>query len=428
MRGLLRPTGSIYLHCDSTVSHYIKVMMDGIFGHRNFRNEIIWKRAMTIKGNARQGSKMFGRNTDTLLFYSKGNEYVFQPPYGDYTDEYLAKFYKYTEPGGQRYRLISMIGPGGAAKGNPYYEVMGVKRYWRYSQKRMDELINQGMVVQTKPGAVPQRKQYLDGGKGVAVQSLWDDVRALSATSRESLGYPTQKPISLLKRIIETSSNKGDIVFEPFCGCGTSIYAAHLTERQWIGCDIAILSIKLIREMLTERYRLVEGVNFDVSGIPVSVEQARELFKQDPFMFQNWAVERIGGFPMRKKVADRGIDGRVYFETRNGLHEMVLSVKGGNIRPTDIRDLCGVLGREENAELAGFISLREPTPAMRKEAAEAGQFEYQGVTYNRVQLLTIAEILEDKREFSTPTRVATRIATGQQNLALTGVHPNSRGE
>lgn len=190
-------------------------------------------------------------------------------------------------------------------------------------------------------------------------------------------------------------------------------------ERKWIGCDIAILSIKLVREILTgDKYRLVEGKHFDVNGIPVSVEQAQVLFKQTPFQFQHWLVERIGGFPMQKKVADKGVDGRMYFETRDGLKAMVLSVKGGKIRPTDLRDLRGVLAREPDTELAGFLCLNEPTKAMREEAAAAGQFIYGDVKYDRMQILTVRDILEKKRDFHTPTKVGTRIATGQSSLPL----------
>lgn len=419
MKSILRPTGSIYLHCDSTASHYIKVMMDGIFGHQNYRNEITWKRAQTVKGNFGQGAKAFGRNTDTILFYTASDKYTFNTQFADYSDEYLDNFYRFREPDGRRYRLISMIGPGGAAKGNPFYEVMGVERHWRYSKKKMAELIEQGMVVQTKPGTVPQRKQYLDEGRGVAVQTLWDDINALSAGSKESLGYPTQKPIALLKRIIETSSNKGDVVFDPFCGCGTTIYAAQETERKWIGCDIAILSIKLVREVLAERYRLVEGHHYTVDGIPTSVEGAQELFDKDPSTFQNWFVERVGGFPMQRKSADRGIDGRIYFETRDGLREMMLQVKGGkHVRPTDIRDLRGVLERESNAEMAGFLSIAPPTKAMLNEAAEAGTYSYGGFEYPRIQFLTTEDVLVGKREFHMPTRINTKLSTGQQSLAL----------
>jgi hypothetical protein len=191
-----------------------------------------------------------------------------------------------------------------------------------------------------------------------------------------------------------------------------------MNERDWIGCDIAILSVKLIQDILTSRYRLVEGLHFEVDGIPVSVEQAEDLFHRDPFQFQHWAVERVGGFPTQKKVADKGVDGRIYFETREAMRSMVMSVKGGKIRPTDIRDLRGVLEREDDADLAGFISLEEPTRAMRDEAARAGSYEYAGTSYDRLQLLTVREIVEERREFHTPGKVGSRITTGQGSLAL----------
>ena len=210
---MLKPTGSLYLHCDSTASHYLKIILDAIFGPDKFGNEIIWKRAETVKGNFGQGSKLWGSNTDTLLFYRKSDENTFSPLFNEYSEEYISNFYKYVEPEtGRRYRLISMTGPGGAAKGNPQYEVMGVTRYWRYSKQKMQELIDTGMVVQSKPGVVPQRKQYLDKGKGVSVQSLWDDIPGLHSQDAERLGYPTQKPLALLERIIAASSNLGDVI------------------------------------------------------------------------------------------------------------------------------------------------------------------------------------------------------------------------
>lgn len=269
-----------------------------------------------------------------------------------------------------------------------------------------------------KQGGMPQGKRLLEDAKGVPLQDVWTDIKPIHNIASERMGYPTQKPIALLDRIIQSSTNKGEVVFDPFCGCGTTIYSAVRNERKWIGCDIAILSIKLIREILTgEDYRLVEGVHFDVDGIPVSVEQGEELFKRDPFQFEHWLVERIGGFPT-KKTGDKGIDGRMYFETREGLKAMVLSVKGGVIRPTDVRDLRGVLEREHDTAMAGFLSLREPTKAMRDEAAAAGRYEYAGVKYDRLQLLTVKDILEDKREFHTPTKMGSRMATTQGSLSL----------
>lgn len=443
MRSLLRPTGSLYLHCDPTASHYIKVMMDGIFGHENFRNEIIWKRTF-----AHGGAKRWGDVHDVLLFYTASDKYKWNRPLQALDKDYISGKYRFEDERG-RYRLVVLTGPGTTkgASGHPWrgYSPTGAGRHWAVPKRALEALKKDGVAIpsdlheqlellyqhgfirfpQKRGGSqgVPEFKLYLPAGQ--PVQDIVLDVPPINSQAKERLGYPTQKPIALLRRIIEASSDKDDVIFDPFCGCGTTIYAAEETRRRWIGCDIAILSIRLVRSILAERYRLVEGANFEVDGIPVSVEQAQELFGHDPFVFQNWAVERVGGFPMRKKVADRGIDGRVYFETRDGLREMVLSVKGGGIRPTDVRDLRGVLEREETAELAGFISLREPTAAMRKEAAEAGQYEYQGVPYDRVQLLTIKEILEGKREFHTPTRVATKITTGQQNLALTGAHPGT---
>ena len=215
-----------------------------------------------------------------------------------------------------------------------------------------------------------------------------------------------------------SSSNKNDIVFDPFCGCGTTIYSAVKNERRWIGCDVAILSVQLIRDNLTgERFRLVEGHDFEVDGIPVSVEQAQELFKRDPFQFEHWIVERVGGFPT-KKTGDKGIDGRMYFETKEGLKAMVLSVKGGHLRPTDVRDLRGVLADQSDTEMAGFLSLQEPTKAMRDAASLAGQFEYGGVKYDRMQFLTIKEVLEDKKEFRTPSKMTSRVSTAQHSFSF----------
>ena len=235
------------------------------------------------------------------------------------------------------------------------------------------------------------------------------DIPPISSRGKERLAIA----LSLSKRQAE-----GDVIFDPFCGCGTTIYAAEELNRNWIGCDIAILAIKLIKHVLETRYKLTEKHHFVIDGIPVSEEQAEDLFRRDPFQFQHWLVERVGGFPSQKKVADRGIDGRLYFETRDGLKEMVISVKGGTIRPTDIRDLRGVLEREESAMLAGFLSLRKPKRGMISEAASAGVFEYNGVAYDRIQMLTVEDVVVHKREFNTPTRVGVKDKSGQINLPL----------
>jgi DNA modification methylase len=436
MKSLLRPTGSIYLHCDPTASHYIKVMMDGIFGHQNFRNEIVWKRTF-----AHGSAIRWGDVHDTILFYSASDKYIWNRVLQAHDEAYVDDKYRFKDERG-RYRMVVLTGPGirNGASGKPWrgYDPTKAGRHWTVPRRAIEALRQDGVEIpsdlheqlellyqhgyirfpQKAGGAqgVPEFKLYLPSGQ--PVQDIITDISPINSQAKERLGYPTQKPVALLDRIISASSNKGDVVFDPFCGCGTTIYSAVKNERKWIGCDIAILSIKLIKETLVERYRLVEDVHFEVDGIPVSVEQAEDLFRRDPFQFQHWAVERVGGFPMQRKVADKGIDGRIYFETRGGLRAMMLSVKGGKIRPTDLRDLRGVLEREEDADMAGFISLEEPTKAMREEAARAGMYEYGGVGYPRMQLLTIREILEDKREFLTPSKMSSRLVTGQASLPL----------
>jgi adenine specific DNA methylase Mod len=394
---VLKHTGSMYLHCDSTANHYLKIILDGIFGKENFRNDIIWKRASTVKGNAGQGSRFFGINTDNILLYSKSDDYLFHPLFTEYTEEYLKAFYKYKEPDGRVYRLISMIGPGGAAKGNPYYEIFGVSRYWRYSKERMKELIDAGMVVQTKPGAVPQRKQYLDEGRGVAVQSLWEDTPALSASSAERLGYPTQKPLALLERVIQASSNEGDVILDPFCGCGTAVHAAEKLNRKWIGIDITHLAISLIEKRLHDGFPKVQ---FKIHGTPKDLEGARALAEQDKYQFQWWAVSLVNAVPYggRKKGADGGIDGIIYFKPDGKTTEKaIVSVKGGqNVNVSMIRDLAHVIEREK-AKIGVFITLAESTDPMRKEAVREGYYETGYGKYPKIQILTINDLFEGKK-------------------------------
>lgn len=419
MKSILRPTGSIYLHCDPTASHYIKVMMDGIFGHENFQNEIIWKRT-----SAHSSAKRYGPVHDVILFYSAGSKFTWNPTFGSYDPQYVDAFYTHRDDDGRAWRRSDLTGAG-VRNGETGLEWRGIDvtakgRHWAYVPSTLEKMDADGKIHwPKKAGGTPMMKRYLDEQKGVPLQDVWTDIKPIHNMAADRLGYPTQKPIELLDRIIQSSTNPGEVVFDPFAGCGTTIYSAVKNDRKWIGCDIAILSVKLVREVLTEKYRLVEGSNFVVDGIPTSVEGAQELFNHDPSTFQNWFVERVGGFPMSRKSGDRGIDGRIYFETGDGLREMMIQVKGGkHVRPTDVRDLRGVLERESNAELAGFLSIAPPTKAMLSEAAEAGTFQYQGREYPRIQFLTTHDVLADKREFIMPTRVGTKISTGQQSFAL----------
>lgn len=435
MKIILKKTGSIYLHCDPEASHYIKVMMDGIFGHKNFRNEIIWRRT-----GAHGRAKKWGPIHDVILFYSMSDSYTWNRTYQEYDSDYVENFYKFTDEHG-KYRLVTLDGPGRRTgnSGQPWRDVNPTDkgRHWElppdralppwfvhpdgYSsksiQERLDILDAQGLIYWPPRGKVPQYKRYLELSEGNPIQDIIFDIRPVGSHAVERLGYPTQKPVDLLKRIISSSSNPGDVIFDPFCGCGTTVYAAQELGRKWIGCDIAILAIRIVQEQLRERYKLAEGTHFEVNGIPNSEDSAKALFKRDPFQFEHWAVELIGGFPT-KKTGDKGIDGRVYFEMKKELGQMLLSVKGGTIRPTDIRDLRGVLSTEQGAVLGGFISLNEPTKAMKEAAAEAGTWTYNEVEYPKLQLLTVKEIVEEKKSFKMPTKVGTKNTTGQLPLHL----------
>jgi hypothetical protein len=367
---------------------------DAIFGAGRFQNEIIWKRSHA-HSDSRQGSQHFGRVTDTILFYIKAEQSTWHVEYVPYDQEYLDRDYRRVDPDGRRYRIDNIQGPGGAAKGNPLYEVMGVTRYWRYSEKKMAELIRQGRIIQTRPGAVPQYKRYLDEMPGVPVQNLWADLPILNNRSDEALGFPTQKPQALLERIINASSNEGDTVLDPFCGCGTTIAAAQKLNRRWIGIDITNLAITLIRSRLTDTF--AGGAIYEVIGEPVSLPDATRLAADDPYQFQWWALGLVGARPVeQKKGADKGIDGRIYFHEGPGqTKQIVLSVKAGKLHATYVRDLRGVLEREK-ADIGVLISLEEPTGLMRKEAASAGFYTSPLGKHARLQIVTVEELLTGK--------------------------------
>jgi len=419
MKSILKPTGSIYLHCDPTASHYIKVMMDGIFGHQNFQNEIIWKRT-----NSRSTSGRWPRVHDVILFYSNGSSFRFRPQKvkGDITK---IPHTLITGLDGKKYQTYELTAPGRTKHGDsgrPWrgFDPDAMGRHWANTSVTMDAWDADGLIHWPKNGGFPRRRArdpFVPDAREVTVPDVWTDIDRINQSAKERMGYPTQKPIALLKRIIEASTEPGDVVFDPFCGCGTTIYAAHEAGRNWIGCDVAILAVRLIEQQLQQRYGLVEGEHFVVDGVPNSVDSARRLWERHKIHFEHWAVEAVGGFPT-KASGDLGIDGRIYFEMQKTLGVMVLSVKGGHIRPTDIRDLIGVLAVEPDAKLAGFISLEESTKAMKSTAAAAGTWEYAGIQYPRVQLLTVREIVEDKKTFHMPTKVGTKNVTGQGVLAI----------
>ncbi len=405
---VLKPTGSLYLHCDPTAGHYLKILLDSVFGKEQFRTEISWKRT-SAHSDTRQGRKQHGRIHDLILFYSKGDSWTWNPLYTEYDQDYIDEFYRHVEPEtGRRYRLDNLTGPGGADKGNPSYEVLGVTRYWRYSQERMAELIDQGRIVQSRPGAVPAYKRYLDEMPGIPLQNFWTDIEPIGSRAKERLGYPTQKPQALLERIIQSSSNPGDVVLDPFCGCGTAVAAAQQLNRRWLGIDVTHLAVALIKNRLKTAFSLDPGQQYEVVGEPRDVGSARALWQQDPYQFQFWAVSLLEAQPRQKqrRGPDRGIDGLLYFidGPRRKPQKVVVQVKGGRVSSPLIRDLRGVVDREK-AALGLFITLEEPTRDMRKEAASSGLFhsDLWDQDYARIQIRTIEEMLGG-RGFDLPPR------------------------
>lgn len=392
---VLKPCGSFYLHCDPAASHYLKIVLDSIFGPGRFRNEIVWKRS-SAHNDTKQGSQHYGRVHDAVLFYTKSDAAIWNPQYAGYDQSYIESHYSLVEPDtGRRYTLSDITGPGGEAKGNPSYEVMGVTRYWRYSRDRMAELIAEGRIVQSRPGAVPRQKRYLDEMPGVALGSVWTDIPPVNSQAAERLGYPTQKPLPLLERIIQTSSNPDDVILDAFCGCGTAVSAAQRLGRRWIGIDITYAAITVIRNRLIDEFG--EQVVPRPIGEPETLFEASVLANTDRYQFQWWALGLVGARPtVEKKGADQGIDGRLYFDDEDTGYskEILLSVKSGPIPSGHIRELRGTIERE-NAPIGVLLTLHQPTRAMLKEAASAGTYDSPrwGRRYPRLQIVTIAELL-----------------------------------
>lgn len=432
MRRILKSNGSVYLHCDPNASHYIKVIMDGVFGHQNFRNEIIWKRT-----HAHSGGKKLGAVHDVILCYGKSDKYIWNTQRVEYSEKYVDTFFRFKDANGKPYRATILTGSGTrtGSSGKPWRGIdpTASGRHWAIPgyvrpllgdhefsdvQSALDELDKIGRILwPAKTGGIPSFKQYQDDMKGTELQDVWTDIPPISAQAKERLGYPTQKPIELLQRIIRMSSNPNDVVFDPFCGCGTSVYASHLLGRKWIGCDIAILSVQLVRDVLLKRYGLEEGKQYHISGVPLSLEGARDLFDRDPRQFQHWAVELAGGFASTKHSDDKGIDGRIHFETKDGLRNMILSVKGGKLTPAFMRELRGTMERETGTEMGGFICLQEPTKGMLLEAANAGMYEYLGKEYQRLQIRTAQDLLDGKG-FDTPSKIQTLDWTNQAVMPI----------
>lgn len=408
MNRILKETGSLYLHCDPTASHYLKMVSDMIFGPLNFRNEIIWKRT-SAKGLMK---RKLPDNHDVIFLYQKSDaalwnqEAVFTPYDPTDLDTKTKDKYRHKDNEGRAYQLDNLINPN-RDRPNLTYEFLGVTRVWRWTRERMQAAYEAGLVIQPSPGAVPRYKRYLDEQRGKPLSDVWDDISPLNSQAKERLGYPTQKPVALLERIIRASSNPGDIVLDPFCGCGTAVVAAEKLGRRWIGIDITHLAVSLMKARFRRDFELEPGRDYTVDGTPESLDSAQFLFDTDPFQFQFWLVGAIGAQPYGatsnnkkgKKGGDTGIDGLMYFRTPGGekLEKVIASVKGGKtLNPAMVRDLRGVVERDK-AAIGVFLCLAEPTKGMREEASKAGFYKYGQQSVPKLQLLTVAEVLVGKQ-------------------------------
>ena len=406
LRRVLKPAGSIYLHCDPTASHYLKLLMDAVFGGANFRNEIVWKRT-TAHSDVAQGARHMGRIHDILLRYSKGKQPTWNTIYTPYDTAYIERIYRYVDADGRRYQTQPLHArkPGGDTLYEWRGQVPPPGRYWAFSKENMQRLEDEDRIAYSKNG-VPRYKIYLDESKGRPLQDMWDDVMPVHLSPAERLGYPTQKPQALLERIIEASSNEGDVVLDPFCGCGTAVAAAENLKRRWIGIDVTHLAVALMKSRLRTAFDLHPGADYEVVGEPADVGGARALAEQDRYQFQYWAMSLLEAQPRddQRRGADRGIDGVIHFidGPRRSTKKAIVQVKSGKVSSPHVRDLKGTVEREK-ADLGLFITLEEPTRDMRAEAASAG-FYHSDIwqrDYPKMQIRTVAELLAGN-EFDIP--------------------------
>ena len=350
---VLKPTGSIYLHCDPTASHYLKIVMDTIFGFENFRNEIIWQRT-----NVHSDSKTWSAVNDTILFYTKTDTFIWNPIYLHHSEEHIKSKYRNTDADGRRYTLSDMTSPN--PRPNMMYEWKGFPyppNGWRYSKETMAKLDAEGRIWYPEDKTKrPRLKRYLEEMAGNLVTTVWTDINPLNSQAQERLGYPTQKPIALLERILQASSNEGDLILDPFCGCGTAIAAAQKLNRKWVGIDITHLSISLMKYRLKDSFGLIEKKDYTVVGEPEDLSDAHQLAKDDRYQFQWWALSLVQAKPLGneaggkegKKGSDKGIDGVINFIDDKGKAQHVLiQVKSGHVKSGDVRDLRGIINTKK---------------------------------------------------------------------------------
>ena len=411
LHDVLKPTGSLYLHCDPTASHYLKIVLDAVFGKENFQNEITWKRTHA-HGNV---GRNYGSVADILFFYTKHrSKYAWNQPFAKLSEEATEQKFPNEDAGGRRWQSVTLRNPGLRPNLHYPYKASNGLTYqphpngWSCNLVRMKKYDKEGRLhFPAKPDGALRLKMYADESQGERVQNIWTDIPPIGAQAAERLGYPTQKPLALLERIISTSSNEGDVVLDPFCGCGTALDAAQMLNRQWIGIDITHLAVSLIEKRLKQRYpELIAKGRFSVFGVPQDFDAARDLALRDKHQFQLWACSLVQVQPYRggKKGADQGIDGMGFIEvSRDKTEKVLVSVKGGeHVGVSMIRDLAGTVERE-SAAIGVFVTLTQPTKPMVTEAASAGHYEspHHGA-FPKIQIVSIEGLLNGNERVRWP--------------------------
>lgn len=420
---VLKTTASLYLHCDPTMSHYLKVLLDAIFGAHNFRDEIVWKRhnARSVK------QSIWPRLHDVILYYGKSSTAYFA--------ETRVSSGVRAEPhdlvrwdDGETYRTKDLTGQGTrqGETGKPWRDVDPTRggRHWRVMHAALDAMDAEGRIHWQRNGMPRERAllPYVPDERQAVVGDVWNDIDSINAGAAERLGYPTQKPVSLLQRIVAASSRPGDVVLDPFCGCGTTIDAAVTLEREWIGIDVTYIAVDLIRKRLQHTFGESISTTYDVTGIPRDMAGARQLFARSAFEFERWAVSLVGGTPNQKQVGDRGIDGvvRFYTDAKGETGRVLVSVKGGkSLGPQFVRDLIGTV-QTERAEMGSLLTLSTPTRGIYDAVAHAGAYHWPitGGAYPRAQVLTVEDLLAGQRMQAPPALVLPYIPAGRHKVSV----------
>ena len=425
---VLKPTGSLYLHCDPTASHYLKLVLDAVFGAEQFLNEITWKRTFA-HGSARR----FGPVHDTIFFYSKNGHNRWQDLKIGHDDTYVSKHFRtIDESTGERFQAISLTGAGTrkGESGKPWRDVdpTAVGRHWAIprailakegldatgTMEALDALNKAGRIYwPSKEGGTPRLKWFVSDLEGARLGDVWTDIPPISAQAKERLGYPTQKPRALLERIIAASSNPGDVVLDPFCGCGTAVDAAQKLGRRWLGIDVTHIAIGMIEDRMRVGY---PGIEFETLGVPRDIDSALRLAADDKHQFQQWACWKVGGYPRDKKGGDKGVDGWFNYLTDEGrVQTGVISVKGGaNLSPDMVRDLGRVMERDKHT-FGLFITATMPTKGVRDEIESHPLVESSFGRHPAMQVVTIAELIHGPPPklppLISPVKKASRVET-----------------